>query len=568
MVRSSKHMVVFTGAGMSTSAGISDFRGPNGVWTRKARGQEPIVGTSTVKACPTNTHMGIVELHRRGVVKHVISQNCDGLHRRSGIPANAVSELHGNSNIEICEDCGCRYFRDFKATRRVRTFDHFTGRFCPLCEGRLLESTIDFGQDLPTKPLKKAEKHSRLADLHVVFGSSLTVSPACDLPEQTADKGLTRGRLVIVNKQKTPLTPKASLHIHASTDLVMEALMRNLTIPIPSFTLWRRIIFGCEGGYVYAKAVDPHAPKLEIGALRNVDWVGKTPESPASKRAQTVWTSLVHRCPKEQVVLNDMHPTLHFVGHYQEPSLCLDLNLATGDKDVLLGFDPTAGQWSVAAVNDWNAGAPCGEDRDADYGASHRKYVVSKRREQGYADAAKQVEQEFEEARQNALKSQEEQDRVRANHSAIAELQVARAREFASQQASAGVTVAGARDRVPHQAAAETKVANVQDRTRRQAMIEAQSDGAFRRVLPGRGEKLECLGLPGQYKKLPSAEHRNVMVQHARECDHASCSKIWSGPWGEFIGGDMGRTHFDLTECHRGRGLNEAIGWNYDNPRV
>merc|ERR1719436_99592 len=128
MVRESKHIVIFTGAGISTSAGISDFRGPTGVWTRKAEGLPPIAGTSTVKALPTKTHMGIVELQRRGIVKYVISQNCDGLHRRSGLPASAISELHGNGNVEICEDCGRRYFRDFKAVRQNHTFDHFTGR--------------------------------------------------------------------------------------------------------------------------------------------------------------------------------------------------------------------------------------------------------------------------------------------------------------------------------------------------------------------------------------------------------------------------------------------------------
>merc|ERR1719428_2022393 len=155
LVRGSKHIVVFTGAGISTSAGIPDFRGPTGVWTRKAQGLSPIAGTSTVKALPTKTHMGIVELHRRGILRYVISQNCDGLHRRSGLPASAISELHGNSNIEICESCGRRFFRDFKAVRRTRTFDHFTGRFCS-CDGRLLESTIDFGQHLPRVPLEKA----------------------------------------------------------------------------------------------------------------------------------------------------------------------------------------------------------------------------------------------------------------------------------------------------------------------------------------------------------------------------------------------------------------------------
>ena len=87
LIRDSSHLIVFTGAGISTSAGIPDFRGPQGVWTLRARGQEPSFRTSTLQAIPTPTHMALVELQKRGLLKYVVSQNCDGLHRRSGIPS-------------------------------------------------------------------------------------------------------------------------------------------------------------------------------------------------------------------------------------------------------------------------------------------------------------------------------------------------------------------------------------------------------------------------------------------------------------------------------------------------
>merc|ERR1719482_954517 len=157
MVRGSQHLVAFTGAGISTSAGIPDFRGPQGKWTREAQGLTPLRGVAVVSAFPTSTHMSLVELQRRGVLKYVISQNCDGLHRRSGLPASAISELHGNGNVEICEECGQQYFRDFRCDRLGKGRDHFTGRLCR-CGGRLLNSTIDFGQNLPVEPLEKAER--------------------------------------------------------------------------------------------------------------------------------------------------------------------------------------------------------------------------------------------------------------------------------------------------------------------------------------------------------------------------------------------------------------------------
>merc|ERR1711907_10691 len=144
-IKASQHLIAFTGAGISTSAGIPDFRGPEGKWTREAQALKPKSGVSTTKAVPTPTHMALVTLQRAGILKYLVSQNCDGLHRRSGIPSSAISELHGNSNIEECEDCGQSYFRDFGCHRKGRSRDHFTGRRCARqgCGGRLLEYTID-----------------------------------------------------------------------------------------------------------------------------------------------------------------------------------------------------------------------------------------------------------------------------------------------------------------------------------------------------------------------------------------------------------------------------------------
>eukprot|EP00420_Gonyaulax_spinifera_P003248 CAMPEP_0197925620 /NCGR_PEP_ID=MMETSP1439-20131203/97772_1 /TAXON_ID=66791 /ORGANISM="Gonyaulax spinifera, Strain CCMP409" /LENGTH=204 /DNA_ID=CAMNT_0043548107 /DNA_START=60 /DNA_END=671 /DNA_ORIENTATION=+ len=172
MICRSRHTVAFTGAGVSTSAGIPDFRGPDGVWTRKAQGKMPARGVELVSAFPTLTHMALLELHNSGTLKHLASQNCDGLHRRSGFPAAGISELHGNCWMEICEDCWQLYFRDFKCERVKRPggaknpVDHFTGRFCH-CGGRLLNSTIDFGQQLPKRPLHLAFEQASKADLHL-----------------------------------------------------------------------------------------------------------------------------------------------------------------------------------------------------------------------------------------------------------------------------------------------------------------------------------------------------------------------------------------------------------------
>ena len=115
LVRSAKHVVVFTGAGISTSSGIPDFRGPKGVWTlesasskdkrRTSPRQEvspPSVGFQDAK--PSPTHMALVAMVQAGIVQCVISQNVDGLHMASGIPRDKLSELHGNVFMICCEN--------------------------------------------------------------------------------------------------------------------------------------------------------------------------------------------------------------------------------------------------------------------------------------------------------------------------------------------------------------------------------------------------------------------------------------------------------------------------------
>lgn len=120
MIRQSQHIVVITGAGISTDAGIPDFRGPNGenrlfisprkifvsgVWTLEKRGEKPSFNTSFDKANPTYTHRALCKLAENNYLHFVISQNIDGLHHRSGLSLDKLAELHGNVFSEECEVC-------------------------------------------------------------------------------------------------------------------------------------------------------------------------------------------------------------------------------------------------------------------------------------------------------------------------------------------------------------------------------------------------------------------------------------------------------------------------------
>ena len=124
MIREAKCIVVHTGAGISTSAGIPDFRGPKGVWTLEKRGKKSETNMTFELAQPTITHMALVAMVKAKIVQLIISQNVDGLHVKSGLPRYAcvtyfylvmlcffyqrenLAELHGNVFMERCEKCG------------------------------------------------------------------------------------------------------------------------------------------------------------------------------------------------------------------------------------------------------------------------------------------------------------------------------------------------------------------------------------------------------------------------------------------------------------------------------
>jgi NAD-dependent deacetylase len=235
--------VVFTGAGVSTESGIPDFRSPGGVWDRYDPGDltwSRFIGSPAGRrrywdvgrvvypvirsAAPNAAHHALAELHRMGRLDCCITQNVDDLHRRAGLPPEAVIELHGNATRVRCLDCGAQWHRDEVHAWLQTGVDVPT---CPECGGIVKPRTVLFGEAMPRAELAEAERRARAADLFVVVGSSLVVYPAAYLPAHARDAG---AALVIVNLAPTAFDAGAELVIRDAAATVLSGVAERLRV--------------------------------------------------------------------------------------------------------------------------------------------------------------------------------------------------------------------------------------------------------------------------------------------------------------------------------------------------
>ena len=209
----STYTVFFTGAGISTESGLPDFRGPDGVWTRRDKGLAPrSMDRSWDEVEPNSGHYAIVELQKLDKLKFLISQNVDNLHLKSGIRPTLLAELHGNMTKLRCTRCST-------------TFDRTESVSKCTCGGSLTSSVVDFGQSLPERDLAFSFEHSRHCDLFVVVGSSLVVTPAAEMPQEALSAG---AKLVIINAGDTPFDRRAHLRFHENIGQVLPAAVKRL----------------------------------------------------------------------------------------------------------------------------------------------------------------------------------------------------------------------------------------------------------------------------------------------------------------------------------------------------
>ena len=209
----SRYLVVFTGAGISTESGLPDFRGPDGLWTRRDKGLAPRPMSQPWDAVqPNSGHYALVQLQNLGKLNFLISQNVDNLHLKSGIRPELLAELHGNMTKQRCKRCEQTYDKD-GGIKRCR------------CGGGLTSSVVDFGQSLPQKDLSLSFEHTRKCDLFIVVGSSLVVTPAAEMPKEALLAG---AKLVIINQGETPFDKNAQLRFHERIGEILPRTVKRL----------------------------------------------------------------------------------------------------------------------------------------------------------------------------------------------------------------------------------------------------------------------------------------------------------------------------------------------------
>jgi NAD-dependent SIR2 family protein deacetylase len=293
MVKQSKYTVFFTGAGVSTSAGVGDYRGPSGAWTKRKIRELEMMGpgrtaedeTELAKlkaeaareekkarvkidmgdAQPTPTHMAMATLIRLGLAHYVVTTNLDGIYRKAGLKGHdQLCCLHGDIYVERCSGCGYDFERNFHVRQSAtHVHDHKIGT-CSRCGsappahykgtpgdlkmkkgrwgGRMVgtrdvncgtkDTHINFGELLDEVDWNEADTHCRRADLCIIAGTSMSLRHITHFPFMAR-------QVVLINLQPTPDDDEATLRIWAKCDPVFEGLMARLNVPIDPIPAWR-----------------------------------------------------------------------------------------------------------------------------------------------------------------------------------------------------------------------------------------------------------------------------------------------------------------------------------------
>lgn len=233
-----EHIVVLTGAGISTDSGIPDFRGPKGIWTKNPGAEkaatiqnyvaDPEVRKRAWKSRfetfarerePNAGHRALVALERRGKLQALLTQNVDGLHHKAGSDPNKIVEIHGTVREVTCLSCDERHPMQH-AIERVEAGEEDPE--CLGCGGILKSATISFGQALVPEDLLRAEEAGRSCDLMLAIGTTLGVYPIAGVVPLAKQSG---ARVVILNGEPTEMDGLADAVLNAGISETLSLLL-------------------------------------------------------------------------------------------------------------------------------------------------------------------------------------------------------------------------------------------------------------------------------------------------------------------------------------------------------
>ncbi|MCQ2505119.1 MAG: NAD-dependent protein deacylase [Saccharofermentans sp.] len=234
VIKDSKHIVFFGGAGVSTESGIPDFRSKDGLYNNRdvqferytpeyllsidCLDCEPKVFFEFYRQKlnvegiePNAAHKKLAEMEKAGKLDGVITQNIDGLHQKAG--SVNVQEVHGSTLRNYCKRCHKKYPADaiFKAEGDLPK--------CSICGGLIRPDVTLYGESLPQDAWRNSIKLINNADCLIVGGTSLVVNPAASLAMDFRGK-----HLVIINRDATPADRMAELVFHESISKVLASI--------------------------------------------------------------------------------------------------------------------------------------------------------------------------------------------------------------------------------------------------------------------------------------------------------------------------------------------------------
>lgn len=220
IIKSSKHLVAFTGAGISVESGIPPFRGEEGLWSKynpevldlhyfHENPQKSWVVIKEIfydffgEAKPNAGHHALARLEALGKLDCVITQNIDNLHQMGG--SEVVHEFHGNSHKLVCTSCSRHY-----ALEEVKL--ETLPPECEACKGLLKPDFIFFGESIPSDAFQASIAAAEKADVFLIIGSTGEVMPANQIPVMAKDNG---AKVIEIN-------PNHSNYTHHVTDVYLK----------------------------------------------------------------------------------------------------------------------------------------------------------------------------------------------------------------------------------------------------------------------------------------------------------------------------------------------------------